>query len=472
MTVARNGDAAIGKQPELDLPDELLRKYNRPGPRYTSYPPAPAWNDEFTRADFERTMAEADAAGSDVSLYVHIPFCESLCLFCACNVVIQKDHQVAVGYLETLRKEIKAVSRFVSRERQVVQLHWGGGTPTYLEPGQMEDLFADLSLAFHFASDAELGIEIDPRVTTRAHLETLRRLGFNRLSMGIQDFTPEVQKTVHRVQPYDMTRDVIETARSLGFASLNVDLIYGLPHQTAQTFSETVGRIITLAPDRIAMFSYAHVPWIKKQQGSFVAALPPDHEKFRIFRTALQGFRDAGYVYVGMDHFSRPEDELALAQRNRTLHRNFQGYSTRAGADLYGFGVSAIGRVGDAYAQNYRDVPHYTEAVEAHGMATMRGYRLTDDDRVRGAVISRLLCHAVVKKQEIEREFGIRFDEYFRSELEALREIEADDLVRASAEEVAITERGRVFMRNVAMVFDATLPKLEEGGRPRFSRTL
>jgi oxygen-independent coproporphyrinogen-3 oxidase len=413
MSIAGGQDAHVHKAAEIDLPDELLRKYNRPGPRYTSYPPAPAWADGFTRADLEQAFAQANASNTDVSLYVHLPFCESLCLFCACNVVIRKDHSAATDYLATVRREITALSRFVSRDRPVVQLHWGGGTPTYLSPGQMEDLFADLSLAFHFADDAELGVEIDPRATTPEHLAMLRRLGFNRLSMGIQDFEPKVQQTVHRIQPYEMTRDIIQEARSLGFASLNVDLICGLPHQTADTFRNTLERVVGLEPDRIALFSYAHVPWLKKQQGSFAKFLPPDHEKFRIFRTALSRFIEAGYMYIGMDHFARPQDELAQAQRNRTLHRNFQGYSTRGGADLYGLGVSAIGCIGTTYAQNYRDLAQYREAVEQNGLAMMRGYRLTEDDRVRAAVISRLLCHAVVKKAEINREFGIDFDSYF-----------------------------------------------------------
>lgn len=471
MATNEKPETRTGKPVEFDLPDELLRKYNRPGPRYTSYPPAPSWTDNFGRADWKEAAASADAAGRDVSLYVHLPFCESLCLFCACNVVIQKDHRVAADYLESLRREIASVSQMVSHDRQVVQLHWGGGTPTYLDPKQMEALFADLSRAFHFAPDAEMGVEIDPRVTTREHLETLRRLGFNRLSMGIQDFHPQVQQTIHRIQPFEMTRQTIETARALGFASLNVDLIYGLPHQTAEHFGQTADRVVELEPDRIALFSYAHVPWLKKQQGSFAAWLPPDHEKFRIFRGALSRFLSAGYLYIGMDHFARPEDELARAQRSRTLHRNFQGYSTRAGADLYGLGVSAISRIGLTYAQNFRDLPRYRQAVENEGLATMRGYRLTGDDRVRGTVISRLLCHAVVKKEEINREFGVDFDGYFASELAQLKELERDSLVRVSEQEIAITDRGRIFMRNVAMAFDRYLPQTE-GDRPRFSRTL
>jgi oxygen-independent coproporphyrinogen III oxidase len=471
MEITRKPGEQIGNQAEFDLPDELLRKYNRPGPRYTSYPPAPAWTGEFSRADLESVYAQADAAASEVSLYIHIPFCESLCLFCACNVVIQKDHHPATDYLDGLRREIAAVSRMVSRNRRVVQLHWGGGTPTYLEPHQMEDLFTDLTGSFRFAPDAEIGVEIDPRVTTHKHLETLRRLGFNRLSMGIQDFHPQVQETIHRVQPYEMTREAIETARALGFTSLNVDLIYGLPHQTAERFRETAEQVIQLGPDRIALFSYAHVPWLKKQQGSFAAVLPPDHEKFRIFRAALSRFLSAGYVYIGMDHFARPEDELAEAQRNRTLHRNFQGYSTRAGADLYGLGVSAISRIGRSYSQNFRDLARYRESVESDGLAAMRGYRLTDDDQVRGAVIGRLLCHALVKKEEIHREFGVDFDRYFADELAQLEELEQDALVRVGPDQIAITNRGRIFMRNVAMAFDRYLRQLE-GDRPRFSRTL
>ncbi|HVB35245.1 MAG TPA: oxygen-independent coproporphyrinogen III oxidase [Patescibacteria group bacterium] len=471
MAITSQSGNPTGKEAEFDLPDELLRKYNRPGPRYTSYPPAPAWTGDFTRADLEEAFAQANAAASDVSLYVHIPFCESLCLFCACNVVIQKDHRGAADYLESLRGEIAALSRFVSPDRRVVQLHWGGGTPTYLEPRQMEDLFGELSGSFHLAPDAEIGIEIDPRVTTRQHLETLRRLGFNRLSMGIQDFHPQVQETIHRIQPYEATRETIEAARELGFASLNVDLIYGLPLQTAERFQQTAERVIELDPDRIALFSYAHVPWLKKQQGSFASLLPPDHEKFQVFRGALARFLRAGYVYIGMDHFARPGDELAQAQRTRTLHRNFQGYSTRAGADLYGLGVSAIGRIGITYAQNFRDLARYREAAGKDGLATMRGYRLTEDDRIRATVISRLLCHAVVKKEEINREFGLDFDTYFAKEIGQLKELEQDALVRISPEEIAITTRGRIFMRNVAMAFDYYLPQFE-GDRPRFSRTL
>jgi len=457
---------------QFSISEDFLNKYNRPGPRYTSYPTAPVWQENFGPDDLEQVFADADVAGSPVSLYMHIPFCESLCLFCACNVVIQKNKDIAPPYLAVLKREIDHVSRCVSRRRPVIQFHWGGGTPTYLTPAQMEDLFGYTRERFTFASNAEVGIEVDPRVTSREHIETAQGLGFNRLSMGIQDFHPEVQKAIHRIQPYEVTRDLIRNARQLGFESINVDLIYGLPYQTAERFADTVEQVLTLQPDRVAMFSYAHVPWLKKQQGSFAEHLPEGMEKFRIFRTGLEKFMGAGYVYIGMDHFARPSDELAVAQQNRTLHRNFQGYTTKAGADLYGMGVSAISGIGAAYAQNYRDLHHYESLVERRGVATMRGYRLTPDDLVRRAVISRLLCHAVIRKGEIEKEFSISFDDYFAQELERLREFCADGLVTCNSEEIRVTLLGRIFIRNVAMVFDPYLEQQKLDSRPLFSKTL
>ncbi|MCL4522896.1 MAG: oxygen-independent coproporphyrinogen III oxidase [Acidobacteria bacterium] len=451
---------------------EFLAKYNRPGPRYTSYPTAPVWQDKFGPNDLEQVYTAADTAAAPVSLYMHLPFCESLCLFCACNVVIQKDKSVAVPYLNVLKREIEHVSRYVSRTRPVIQFHWGGGTPTYLSPAQMEDLLGYARERFTFAPDAEIGVEVDPRVTTAEHLETMRRLGFNRLSMGIQDFNPEVQKAVHRIQPYEMTRDTIAAGRRLGFDSINVDVIYGLPYQTAQSFGESVDKVIGLGPDRVAMFSYAHVPWLKKQQGSFVKHLPEGMEKFRIFQTGLARFLAAGYLYIGLDHFARPSDELSLAQKNRTLHRNFQGYTTKAGADLYGMGVSAISGIGAAYAQNYRDVPSYQDAVAQRGLATMRGYRLSQDDIIRRAVINRLLCHTVIPKREVEQQFSISFDEYFAAETARLEEFIADGLVRVSPDEIRVTVLGQIFIRNVAMIFDAYLKEQTQESRPLFSKTL
>jgi oxygen-independent coproporphyrinogen III oxidase len=470
VSTINNSTAAL--QEISQISEEFLAKYNRPGPRYTSYPTAPLWKEDFGPDDLEKTYETANSAATPLSLYTHIPFCESLCLFCGCNVSIQKNKSVAIPYLETVKREIDYVSRFVSKTRPVVQLHWGGGTPTYLAPAQIEDLFGTIRARFHFADDSEIGIEIDPRVTTREHLETLRALGFNRLSMGIQDFQPKVQQTIHRIQPYELTRDLILAARQLGFESLNIDLIYGLPYQTAESFKDTVEKAITLQPDRVAMFSYAHVPWLKKQQGAFATHLPEGMEKFRIFRMGLDGFLSAGYLFIGMDHFARPTDELALAQQNRTLHRNFQGYTTKAGADLYGTGVSAISGFANAYAQSYREIPAYQEAVEKRGIATMRGYRLSADDRLRRAVISRLLCHTVIPKHEIEREFGIAFDEYFAPELRRLEELQADGLVSLDANEIRVTMLGRIFIRNVAMPFDRYLAEQKMDSRPLFSKTL
>ena len=470
MTTSTPTLASIRDQ--LRVSEDFLGRYNRPGPRYTSYPTAPVWNDAFGPADLEKVHAEADAAHSPISLYMHLPFCESLCLFCACNVIIQKDHSVAPPYLDVLKKELAHISKNISRSRQVVQFHWGGGTPTYLTPPQIEDLFAATRDHFTFSPEAEIGIEVDPRVTSRAHLETLRKLGFNRLSMGIQDFEPLVQKTIHRIQPFELTRDLIASARDLGFNSINVDLIYGLPFQTADTFARTVDQILELTPDRIALFSYAHVPWLKKQQGSFVAHLPEGMTKFEIFRTGLLKFLEAGYLYIGMDHFAKPGDELAVSQQNRTLHRNFQGYTTKAGADLYGMGITAISGIQNAYAQNQRDIPNWQRAVEDRGIATMRGYHLSPDDRLRRAVISRLLCHTVIFKSEISKEFSIDFDSYFANELQALEPAARDGLVELLPEKISATWLGRIFIRNLAMHFDPYLEKQQLASKPLFSKTL
>jgi oxygen-independent coproporphyrinogen III oxidase len=457
---------------ELSVGEEFVERYNRPGPRYTSYPTAPVWTDSFGPAEYEAAMADADRKQTPVSLYMHLPFCESLCLFCACNVIIRKDKSGTPPYLAILKKEIDHVSSRVSRSRPVAQFHWGGGTPTYLSPEQMEELFTYTRERFTFAPDAEIGIEIDPRVTTPAHMNVARKMGFNRLSMGIQDFKEDVQKAVHRVQPYEMTRDIIALAHELGFDSINVDLIYGLPYQTGESFAHTVEQIVGLSPDRIAMFSYAHVPWLKKQQGSFVAHLPEGMKKFDIFRNGLLKFLESGYLYIGMDHFAKENDELAVSQRNRTLHRNFQGYTTKAGADLYGMGITAISGIQDAYAQNHRDIPNWQNAVSNHGVATMRGYHLSKDDVIRREVISRLLCHTVIVKSEIEKQFGIDFDEYFAPELQRLKMPQEDGLVVINDKEIRTAWLGRIFIRNLAMVFDPYLEKQQLAARPLFSKTL
>jgi len=452
---------------------ELLKRYNVPGPRYTSYPTAPVWKEDFTPKDYESVLTESSAAADPaaLSLYVHLPFCEKLCYFCGCTVVITgTEHSLEDAYLQTLEREIDWVADRVGRERPVVQFHLGGGTPTYFAPERLMRLGRKFHDRFRFAPDAEIGVEVDPRVTTREHLLTLGRLGFNRLSMGVQDFEPRVQIAINRLQPYDDTRRLVEQARELGFPSINMDLIFGLPYQTAASFSDTIDKVVAIGPDRLAVYSYANVPWMKKHQNILQPHLPDERTKFEIFRTALERFADAGFEYIGMDHFARPTDELSRARGQRTLHRNFQGYTTKAGTDLIGFGMSAIGSVGSSYVQNRRDLGPYREAVEQFGAATFRGFRLTDDDRLRRTVIQNLLCHGVIVKREIDEQFGIRFDEYFADALERLAPCAADGLVELDASEIRATHLGRVFLRNLAMPFDAYLAAAPE--KQVFSRTL
>ncbi|HKF44030.1 MAG TPA: oxygen-independent coproporphyrinogen III oxidase [Thermoanaerobaculia bacterium] len=452
---------------------DLLSKYNVPGPRYTSYPTAPVWKENFTPADYDAVLRESAAAQTPapLSLYVHLPFCEKLCYFCGCTVVITgTQHALEEAYLETLEKEIDWVARRTGAGRQVVQFHLGGGTPTYFTPERLRRLGRKFRESFHFAPDAEIGVEVDPRVTSREHLLTLAKLGFNRLSMGVQDFEPRVQVAINRVQPFEDTKALVEQARSLGFPSINMDLIFGLPFQTAESFSDTIDKVVEIGPDRLAVYSYANVPWMKKHQSVLQPYLPGERTKFEIFRTALERFSDAGFEYIGMDHFARPSDELARARAGRTLHRNFQGYTTKAGTDLIGFGMSAIGGIGSSYVQNRRDLGPYQSGVAASGAATFRGFHLSEDDLLRRTVIQNLLCHGVVVKAEIEEGYGIRFDEFFADALEKLEPCAADGLVVLEKDRIRATLVGRVFLRNLAMPFDAYLAVAPE--KPVFSRTL
>jgi oxygen-independent coproporphyrinogen-3 oxidase len=452
---------------------DLLHRYNVPGPRYTSYPTAPVWKEGFGPKDYETVLEESAAAANPapLSLYLHLPFCEKLCYFCGCTVVITgAEHSVEDAYLATLEREIDCVADRLGSGRSVVQLHLGGGTPTYFTPKNLSRLGRKLRERFVFDPDIEMGVEVDPRVTTREHLMALARLGFNRLSMGVQDFDPRVQTAINRVQPYAETRQLVEKARSLGFPSVNMDLIFGLPFQTPESFSSTIDQVLAIAPDRLAVYSYANVPWMKKHQNLLAPHLPDEKTKFQIFRTALERLSAAGYEYIGMDHFARPSDELARARENRTLHRNFQGYTTKAGTDLIGFGMSAIGSVGMAYVQNRRELPLWSEAVRQSGTATFRGFRLSEDDRLRRTVIGNLLCHGVVVKSEIEQRFGIAFDDTFAEALALLTPCAADGLVELSRDKIQATDLGRVFLRNLAMPFDAYLQTPSD--KPVFSRTL
>jgi oxygen-independent coproporphyrinogen-3 oxidase len=452
---------------------ELLSRYNVQGPRYTSYPTAPVWKENFGADDYGQILAASAAAPrpAPLSLYFHLPFCERLCYFCGCTVVITGSHHGPENpYLHVLEREIDWVAERAGADRPVVQLHWGGGTPTYSSPDLLEKLGRRIFDRFRMDPGAELGVEVDPRVTTPAHLETLAGLGFNRLSMGVQDFDPRVQAAINRIQPFEDTRRLVAQARALGFPSVNMDLIYGLPYQTPETFSATIDRVLEIGPDRLAVYSYANVPWMKKHQNVLLPHLPDEATKFGIFRMALDRFTDAGFEYIGMDHFARPDDELSRARRDRTLHRNFQGYTTKAGTDLIGFGMSAIGSVGDAYVQNRRELAAYVAAVGESGAATFRGARLSPDDELRRTVIGNLLCHGVVVKREIEERFGIAFDAVFAGALARLAPCVEDGLVELSAGEVRATTLGRVFLRNLAMPFDAYLDAAPD--KPVFSRTL
>jgi len=459
----------------VPLTADLLERYDVTGPRYTSYPTAPQWSDDFGPDDWADALdasnrPAADGSARPLSLYMHLPYCRRMCLFCGCNVVIQSHPERAEPYLVTLKREIAAVAERLDPARPVVQFHWGGGTPTYFRPELLEDLFTFTRDRFNFAADAEIGVELDPRVTTAEHLATLQRLGFNRLSLGVQDFDPGVQAAVKRIQPYEMVRDLMAACRDLGFPDLNTDLIYGLPGQTVASFATTLEQLIGLNPDRIALFSYGHVPWVKRQQRALEGLIPLGLDKFQLFRAGLAAFAAAGYRAIGLDHFARPDDELCRAQRDGTLHRNFQGYTTKAGADLLGFGATAISSLERTYAQNFRGVPDYTAAVEADRLPTLRGLTLSEDDVIRRDVIMRLMCYEAINQHAVEADHGITFDDYFAPELAALAPLEADGLVELDAGVIRATPLGRVFVRNVAMPFDAYLSR--PANRPRYSRTI
>lgn len=458
----------------VTLPLDVLDRYNVHGPRYTSYPTAPEWRDDFTSDDLRRAFAEADADLSrPVSLYFHIPFCEKLCWFCGCNVIINKDKAVAHPYLDRLKTEIDRYAAAVNPARETVQFHWGGGTPTYLTPEQMRDLYGHTASRFRILPDAEIGIEVDPRVTTAEHMAAAAELGFNRVSMGVQDFDPKVQEAVNRNQTFDQTAATVAQARAHRMESVNIDLMYGLPYQTIDSFRETVERVIDLSPERIALFNYAHVPSLRHAQNAFRRMpMPVGLEKFEIFRAAIERFTEAGYVFIGLDHFAKPDDEMARAQVDRTLRRNFQGYTTKLGSDLYAMGVSAISQVGRAFGQNYRDQEQYFARIDAGDIATMRGIWLTDDDVLRSTVIERFLCHCVIHTHEIEEEFGIDFAATFADAIADLRTHEADGMVRVLEDRIEVTPLGRLFIRNLAMPFDAYLRRRSPDAKPIFSKTL
>lgn len=455
-----------------ELPVALLRSYDRPGPRYTSYPTAMEFGPSFDEPAYRERLAEASQATAEpLSLYLHLPFCEERCTFCGCMVIITKKRSVAGTYLDYLHREIAMLADALGSRRRVVQYHWGGGTPTYLDPGQMEELHGIVSRHFEVELDAEVAIEVDPRVTTKDHVSTLRRLGFNRLSVGIQDFDPKVQAAVNRIQSEESTWSLVDQARSLGFGSVNVDLIYGLPFQTSAGFSKTLDSVAGQRPERVAVYSYAHVPWIRGHQRNLSPGdLPGPEEKMALFLLARERFLSAGYEPIGMDHFAVPEDELARAAAASQLHRNFMGYTTRPAPDMVGCGVSAIGDVAGAFAQNVKRLSQYYEAIDAGRFPIERGFRLDADDHVRRHVIRELMCNFRVDASVVEERFGIDFAAYFATELEELGgTMTSDGIVAVGERAVEVTEAGRLLVRNVCMVFDRYR---RAENQPGFSRTI
>jgi len=466
----------------LDLAriEEILPRYAIEGPRYTSYPTAPVWNERFGVEEFKAELATDTAQavslpgeGDGLSLYVHVPFCRSLCHFCACNRIITSKAELPLRFLDSLEREVAAV-REASGPRTASQQHWGGGTPTHLTPDQVTRLFRTVTDAFPMRADAEISIEVDPRVTTDEHVAALRACGFNRISMGVQDIDPKVQEAIHRIQPIEQTSHLVEVSRASGFIGVNFDLIYGLPYQTEASFARTLDQVLELAPDRIALYSYAHVTWIAKQQRGFESKdLPGPSTKLRIMLLAIERFIESGYRFIGLDHFAKPEDELSKALADRTLRRNFMGHTTQAGVDLIGFGPSAISELRASYAQSHRKLEDWEEAVAKRGFATMRGHHLTRDDIERRWVIGRLMCHGELRADEFEAAFERPFASRFAVELQQLDPFVADRLIeRKSDGSLLVTPLGRLLVRNIAMVFDAYLADQRKGEKPMFSKTV
>ncbi len=457
-----------------DVDIELLKRFNQPGPRYTSYPTAPVFSPDFTAADYEREVLDTNEAenSSPISLYFHFPFCAKLCYFCGCNMMVTSDRSAIATYNDYLKREIERLAPLISKNRQVEQMHWGGGTPSYLTPDEIRDIGNFIKSKFNFAESLEASVEIDPRNLTRQHMEAFREIGFNRTSFGVQDFNLQVQEAVNRVQSEEITRQTVEWARELGFQSVNLDLIYGLPYQTVESFAVTVEKIIDISPNRIAVFNYAHVPWLKKHQNVMPQeAMPSPDERLRILKMTIEKLVAAGYEYIGMDHFALPTDELAVAQKNNTLYRNFQGYSTKAGCDVYAFGLSAISQFQNIYAQNLKNLKDYYARVDESLPATNVGYRMTFDDHVRKETINQLMCHLEIDKRGIEAKFGIDFEEYFASDVPKLRTFIDEGLLENSADKIKITGAGILIIRNVAMCFDAYLEKMMKE-KPVFSKTV
>ncbi|MGC9120222.1 MAG: oxygen-independent coproporphyrinogen III oxidase [Sulfurihydrogenibium sp.] len=449
----------------------MIKKYDKPAPRYTSYPPATEFTNEIDKKEYVKKIIQSNERKTPLSLYFHIPFCENACHFCACNVIITKRKDVTKPYLQHIYREMDLYKTLIDTEnRKVVQLHWGGGTPNYLSDEETVELFNEIKNRFIIDEKAEVSIEIDPRHVDKDRVFLLRKIGFNRVSFGIQDFNPKVQEAVNRIQPEDMIFDLMNWLREAQFESVNIDLIYGLPYQTLETFSETIDKTIKLNPDRIAVFNFAYVPWLKRLQRMIdEKTLPPPEEKLRILQMTIEKLTKAGYIFIGMDHFAKPNDELAIAQRERTLHRNFQGYTTKAEAELFGFGATSISMLYDGYVQNYKVLRDYYETIDSGNLPIERGVYLNQDDIIRRDVIMRLMCHFRVVKSEIEEKYNINFDTYFDYELKQLEDMEKDGLLTLYPDRIDVTPIGRLLIRNIASTFDVYLRNKKER---RFSKAI
>ena len=451
---------------------EKYKKYNVPGPRYTSYPTALQFDPSFTYKDYynEINKSRKDST-QDLSLYFHLPFCDTLCYFCGCNMIITRNRDRIKKYLDYLKREIDFIKEYAVDSKKVIQLHWGGGTPTHLSPEEIDELASYIQKTFPFRDNAEISCEIDPRELTREHLAALRKNGFNRISLGVQDFDTKVQDAVNRIQPDNVTNQTVDWIRELGFLSMNIDLMYGLPFQTLDSFKSTLDKIIKISPERIAVFNYAHVPWMKKHMALINADdLPSAETKLNILQLTIEKLTEAGYIFIGMDHFAKPDDELSIALKEKKMYRNFQGYSTYPDTDLFAMGITGISQVQDVFAQNYKTENEYFKALDENLLPTARGYHLSFDDKLRRFVIMRLMCDFELDFPAVESKFYINFKDYFSKELYSFDEMEADNLVALSENKIEITEMGRLLIRNIAMKFDAFIDSNKEVSK--YSKTI
>ncbi len=457
--------------PKLEFDQELIQRYDTSGPRYTSYPTAAQFSTDFTAEAYRQQATLSNENGQPLSLYFHIPFCDTICFYCACNKVVTKNRAHAQPYLENVYKEIAMQSSLFDPDRTVDQLHWGGGTPTFISHDQMRELMRITREHFQLHDDdtGEYSIEVDPREADAETIALLRELGFNRLSLGVQDFDPQVQKAVNRLQSIKQTAEVLHAARATGFHSVSVDLIYGLPHQSVATFHTTLETVLELSPDRLSVFNYAHLPDLFKTQRQINAAdLPTPQTKLAILQDCIETLTAAGYVYIGMDHFAKPDDELARAQANGTLYRNFQGYSTHADCDLIGLGATSIGKVHDCYSQNLRTLDEYARCIGRDALPVFRGITLGTDDKLRREIITQLICHFALDIPSIEQRYGIQFADYFGGAIAQLQMMQDDGLLHLDTQRIEVSARGSLLIRNICMTFDKYLASSGQ----RFSKVI